>query len=177
MKWFHSASNAENSCPQLSVFPELQLSPDTSAVHYNICVTVCVSAFSMHHNAVWHTGESPSGVVLARLGPLINVQCLIWGTGGRWRTEQERLQVHGRQIKRGQLWDEGHLVWGEGWGGLWCWTSSKFLGQNTLSGQEDDGWRWGGRCHWVFNLVCCEPCSDRLALIEFTTVCLMLSPM
>lgn len=29
----------------------------------------------------------------------------------------------------------------------------------------------------LFNLVCCEPCSVKLALIEFITVCLMLSPM
>lgn len=48
----------------MSVFPELQLNHDTSAVHYqHQSVCACVPAFSMHHNAAWHTGEDLSGVL------------------------------------------------------------------------------------------------------------------
>lgn len=87
----------------MSVFPELQLNHDTSAVHYqhqSVCTRV--SAFSMHHNAAWHTGEDLSGV-LAGGWTLLSQHAI--SELRHWGAMKSRAgrgpQVLDRQIKRG----------------------------------------------------------------------------
>lgn len=107
----------------MSVFPELQLNHDTSAVHYqHQSVCTCVSAFSMHHNATWHTGEDLSGV-LAGGWTLLSQHAI--SELRHWGAMKSRAgrgpQVLDRQIKEGgsyvmkDIWQEKQKKVGQLW--------------------------------------------------------------
>lgn len=77
--------------------PELQLNPEASLAANSKYVSVCIYGSMAHEKLTvlqvlfWQEAMLPASL----LGPLMKVQFLLRGTGGRWRAGQTvSLQVH-----------------------------------------------------------------------------------
>lgn len=147
------ASTVDNSCPWRCQFSLNYSSPEASAVCYQqTCVSLQHKIPLSQHGTqdmtvlqvlFWHEAMLP----ISLLGSLINVQVLLWGTGGRWRAGQTaNLQVHNSNSKWRQGSDVMRGVWGkEKKVSFGVELVPQLLQLNTLSEWAGGWWIWQER--------------------------------